>query len=125
MFDFKGLLGKKQQGGTPADASFSFMQVGQVADVPPGAGKVFTVMGREIWVFNIDGVFHAINNICPHQYRPIGTAEFQGKMLTCLWHSFEFDVETGACAVAPQFQLTKFPVRVEGENILVALREAD
>lgn len=121
MFDFKGLLSKQSEdkGGKERPP----VVVGRVPDVPPGTGKVFTAMGREIGVFNVDGEFHAISNICPHQYRPIGTAEFQGKMLTCLWHSFEFNVETGDCPVAPQFRLTKFPVQIEGENILVAFSE--
>jgi nitrite reductase/ring-hydroxylating ferredoxin subunit len=40
-----------------------FVKVAQVSDVPPGTGKCVEANGRQIAVFNVDGMFHAIE-IC-------------------------------------------------------------
>jgi nitrite reductase/ring-hydroxylating ferredoxin subunit len=32
--------------------------------------------------------------------------------ITCPWHGFRFDADTGECLSAPQCQLEPFPVRV-------------
>ena len=123
MFDLKRWMGKKRGEGEGRPEGFT--RVASVADIPPGTGKVVTVMGREVGLFNVDGRFHAIDNICPHNYRPIGTLEFNENRIPCLWHGFTFNVETGACAEAPHFQVQRYRVRVEGEGVFVALQEIE
>ena len=124
MFDLRGWLEKKKVGETAQiESPDAFVPVASVSDIPPGTGKVVVVRGREIGLFHVDGQFHAINNICPHQYRPIGTAEFNGRMLTCLWHSFEFDIETGACPKVPQYRLQKYRVLVEDGTVFVSFSQ--
>jgi nitrite reductase/ring-hydroxylating ferredoxin subunit len=41
--------------------------VAPVADIPPGTHKVFTVGGRPIGIFNLNGKFCGLLNRCPHQ----------------------------------------------------------
>ena len=41
--------------------------VAPVAEIPPGTHKVFTVGGRPIGIFNLDGDFFGLLNRCPHQ----------------------------------------------------------
>ena len=48
-----------------------FVRVGRVDDVAPGAGKVVVVMGRDVGLFNCGGTFRAVENVCPHNNRPI------------------------------------------------------
>jgi nitrite reductase/ring-hydroxylating ferredoxin subunit len=40
-------------------------------------------------------------------------------MLVCPWHAWEFDCRTGAPDVDPDYQIPKFPVKVEGDDILI------
>src|SRR5262245_19375997 len=36
-------------------------------EIPPGGRKIVRVAGREVGVFNIEGAFYALKNVCPHQ----------------------------------------------------------
>ncbi len=114
-------MGKNNSQGNPSNLS----QVASVNEVPPGTGKVVVVKGQEVGIFNVEGNIHAINNICPHNYRPIGTAEIEGSEVTCLWHSFKFNLKTGICFDAPQYRLRRYHVEVENGNIFIELRELD
>ena len=45
--------------------------VAKVEDLPPGERKVVPVGGKGgIGVFNIDGEFYALKNMCPHKGGP-------------------------------------------------------
>lgn len=98
-----------------------FVRVAAAADIPPGAGKVVVVMGREVGLFNVGGIFRAIDNICPHSFRPIGAVDFDGKVVTCLWHGLSFDVEDGRCLQTTEFCVETYPVRVEDGQVMVSL----
>lgn len=103
------------------EAGNRFLEVASTEDVIPGKGKVVVVMGREIGLFNVEGQIEAIDNTCPHSVRPIGNVEFNGHMVTCLWHGLKFNVVNGECPQAPHYKAKKYPVRVEGDRIFVGL----
>ncbi len=117
MFGLKGWREKKEVEDQRVEDGF--VRVASVAEVPPGRGKVVMMRGREVALFNTDGRFHAIDNICPHSYRPIGTLGFDGKLVTCLWHGLTFNVETGECPEAPHYRVQRYRVWVENEDIFL------
>jgi nitrite reductase/ring-hydroxylating ferredoxin subunit len=39
--------------------------------------------------------------------------------VVCPWHAFEFEVTSGRCLNNPNLQIPCFPVKVEGQDILV------
>jgi 3-phenylpropionate/trans-cinnamate dioxygenase ferredoxin subunit len=41
--------------------------VGRVSEWTPGSKKIIQVEGRSIGVYNVDGHYYAIRNLCPHQ----------------------------------------------------------
>ena len=85
--------------------------VAPVAEIPPGTHKVFTVGGRPIGIFNLDGEFYGLLNRCPHRGGPMCEGQLVGELnshrpgeylrtgdrtfLECPWHGWEFDVKTG------------------------------
>ncbi len=52
----------------------TLVRAAAVQDVPPGHSKLLYIQGREIALFNADGTFYAVKNICPHR----GTALDRG-----------------------------------------------
>lgn len=96
------------------------MRVASMHEVPPGTGKLVTMMGREIGLFNVGGKIEAIDNTCPHNQRPIGTDGIRGGAVTCFWHNLTFDLESGTCTEAPHFRIRKYPVRVRNQEIYVS-----
>jgi 3-phenylpropionate/trans-cinnamate dioxygenase ferredoxin subunit len=106
--------------------------VARVDEIPPGERKIVEVEGRSIGVFNVDGVFYALRNRCPHQGGPLcrGTiaafvsstkpGEYQvsrhGQMLRCPWHGWEFDITTGQSWFDPgKVRVRRYEVTVEPE----------
>jgi nitrite reductase/ring-hydroxylating ferredoxin subunit len=63
-----------------------------------GEGRaVVQVEGREVAIFVVEGVVHAFDNECPHEGNPLVEGEVIGPTLTCAYHGWRFDLETGAC----------------------------
>ena len=99
----------------------NFVKVAQTSEIPAGQGKCVEVEGKRIAIFNVDGTFYALDDVCPHQGGPLSEGELSGKVLTCPWHGWEFDVDTGVNRDDPDVIQEKFEVMVDGSDIMVAV----
>ncbi len=101
-----------------------------VAELPPGERKIVEIDGRSIGIFNVNGEFYALRNICPHQFAPlclgkvtgynrpsaVGVYDWtrEGEIIRCPWHAWEFDIKTGKSIFNPHKVKTRsYPVTVE------------
>jgi nitrite reductase/ring-hydroxylating ferredoxin subunit len=99
-------------------------------DLRPGERTIVDVGGLSVGVFNVNGEYHALNNICPHQLAPLcegqvtGTTcsttpgEFEswdrdGEVLRCPWHGWEFDITNGESLFNPHVRTRTFEADVE------------
>ena len=98
-----------------------FVKVASTQEIPEGEGRCFEVNDQQVAVFYVDGNFHAMDNVCPHQGGPLGEGELDGNLVTCPWHAWDFDVTTGENSEDPDEKQTIFEVKVEGADILVAV----
>jgi nitrite reductase (NADH) small subunit/3-phenylpropionate/trans-cinnamate dioxygenase ferredoxin subunit len=98
-----------------------FHPAARVEEVPPGTGTVVRIRGRDVALFNVEGTFHAIDNMCPHAGAPIGVRRFDGRIVTCGYHGMRFDVTTGQCPDAAGYCAETYEVRVVGEQVEIAL----
>ena len=111
--------------------------VASVAELPPGARKIVEVEGRSIGIFNVNGRYVAVLNVCPHELAPVcrgkvgGTTltsppgEFrwgrEGEILQCPWHGWEFDLLTGNC-LTDKRRLRLYPVTIEEDTVFIVTR---
>ena len=95
--------------------------VTQAADVPVGEGRVVDAEGRALALFNVEGVFYALDNACAHRGGPLGEGELDGTTVVCPWHAWRWDVKTGANVNNPAVQMACFPVAVDGGRVVVEL----
>lgn len=111
--------------------------VARVDEIPPGERKIVTVEDRSLGIFNVNGTFVAVLNVCPHELAPVclgrvgGTTlpsaagEYcwgrEGEILACPWHGWEFDLLTGRALADPRRRLRRFPVTVVGDTVCVTL----
>jgi len=98
-----------------------FVRVAGTADVQPGHGMVAEVNGKTVAVFNVDGVFHVVDNTCLHRGGPLGEGEVEGSVVTCPWHGWQFNVATGACVNNPSGKVAVYQVKVEGSDVKALL----
>ena len=99
----------------------NFVKVAQTSEIPAGQGKCVEVEGRRLAIFNVDGSYYAIDDVCQHQGGPLGEVELSGKIVTCPWHGWEYDVTNGINTFDTDLKQEQFQVKVDGNDILVAL----
>lgn len=89
---------------------------------PRGRTVVETEVGP-VAVFLVDGRPYAVENACPHEGNPLAEGEVAGGVLTCVFHLWRFDLETGACLYGDA-PLRRHEARIQGEDVLVQLTDA-
>ncbi len=97
----------------------ALVRTAKVAEIPPGTIREFQVDGKAIALANVGGKFYAINNTCLHRGGPIGQGPLEGKVVTCPWHGWQYDVTTGKIAQNPAVGVDCYPLEVRGEDIFV------
>ncbi len=97
----------------------AFLRAAKKDEVPAGTIREFAVDGKTIALANVDGSFHAINNTCLHRGGPLGQGELEGKVVTCPWHGWQYDVTTGKVTMNPSVGVDCYAVEVRGEDVWV------
>ena len=97
----------------------NWIRVASVVDCPPGSALELVAGGQIVALFNIDGEFHALDGVCPHQGGPLGKGQLTGSVVTCPWHGWQFDVCSGQHQTSATLRHPTFAVKVEGEDVLV------
>jgi nitrite reductase (NADH) small subunit/3-phenylpropionate/trans-cinnamate dioxygenase ferredoxin subunit len=99
----------------------SRVRLAATGEIPPGEGRTLEVRGRAVALFNVDGRFYAIDNECSHRGGPLGDGELEGRVVSCPWHAWRWDVTTGANVNNPAVRVACYPVTVEDGAIFVEL----
>ena len=98
-----------------------FTKIAKVSELPKGTGKTVDVDGKTIALFNCDGKFYALDNACQHHGGPLAEGMIAGTSVTCPWHGWQYDIPSGQCATDPSVKNQRFEVKVEGDDILIAV----
>jgi len=87
-------------------------------DFKAGSHEVVDVDGTQIVVFNLDGKYFAIEDVCTHDGGCLTGGEIEGDQIICPRHGARFCIRTGAALTAPAYEATAtFPVRVENGEV--------
>ena len=108
--------------------------VAQTGEIAPGTRKIVELEGTSIGVFNVQGRYVAVLNLCPHEFAPVCLGRLggttlpsapgewlwgrEGEILACPWHGWEFDLLSGAC-LTDRRRLRTYEVTVEDDQIIV------
>ncbi len=85
-----------------------------------GDRRVVEAQGTRIVVFNLDGEYYAIEDMCTHDYAPLEGGVIEGNAITCPRHGARFCIKTGEALSPPAYEaITTFPVRVENGVVFV------
>lgn len=89
----------------------------------PQEGKVMEAEadGVTICLARVGGALAAVDNLCPHREGPLSEGWIEGNAVVCPWHSWAFDLQTGAAEPPERARVDVFPVRVEGDDVLVEI----
>lgn len=97
-----------------------WLDAGACESFPSARAKtVCTPQGERIAVFNHNGSFHAVHNVCKHQGGPLGEGKIIDGCITCPWHGWQYKPEDG-CAPPPFTEKVRtYPVRVVAGRVQV------
>ena len=98
----------------------SFHKVCTLDDLWEGEMESFNVEGQEILLVCAEGGdIKAFQGICPHQDIPLVEGKFDGTKVICRAHLWQFDACTGKGINPDDCALAEYPVRIEGDDVLV------
>lgn len=105
------------------DGMAKWIRFAAVDECLPGTSIERACAGRIVALFNVGGDYFAIDGVCAHQGGPLAKGELRGTLIACPWHGWQYDVTSGQHKTNRTIAQAKFPVRVEGNDILIDLEE--
>ena len=103
-----------------------FIEAGKAGELAPGTMKRIDIRGRRILLANVDGRLCAVDDTCTHEEASLSTGVLNGELVKCPLHGSRFNVCTGKALEEPaEEDLRTYPVRLEGDRILIGLPEGE
>ncbi len=103
-----------------------FIPVARLSEIPPGGLRRVEIAGRLILLARVGDDIYAVDDNCTHISGPLDQGELDGHVLTCPIHLARFDVRDGSVLRGPaRDPLPTYPVRIEGDQALVALPDEE
>ncbi len=97
-----------------------WVNVASIEHLGPSESHVVDVNDVMIAVFNIDGDYYAIEDICTHDGAELTGGKVEGDQIICPRHGARFAIKTGEALTPPAYEpVTTFPVRVKNGMIQV------
>ena len=98
--------------------------VAKIDDLQDGQTKQVEVEDSALLLAKIDGQIYATGAYCTHYGAPLAKGVSCNKTVVCPWHNACFDLTSGEQLEPPGLNdLPKYKVRIEGEDIYVAIPE--
>lgn len=96
-----------------------YVRIAKISEIAPGTIREVQAEGKTLAVANVDGKFYAISNTCIHRGGPLGQGSLVGRLVTCPWHGWSYDVSTGTASHNQAAGVASYPVEVRGEEVFV------
>jgi nitrite reductase (NADH) small subunit len=93
--------------------------VGKLSDFPSGTSQEIVVGCHVIAVFNTESGMYAVDGMCAHQGGPLANGKVAGCVITCPWHGWQYDLQTGQHLTAKSVRLQSFAVKIENGEVLI------
>jgi nitrite reductase (NADH) small subunit len=95
--------------------------VARVDDLPPGSVRHVRAGDVELALARVGDEFFATEGACLHLNGPLGHGELVGRVLSCPWHGWQYDVTTGLNEFDHEIELETYPVHIENGEVRVEL----
>ena len=97
-----------------------FVKVARVEDISPGERLFYDFEYESVIVFNVDGAFYCIADLCTHDDGPLEDGALEGFSIECPRHGACFDIRTGAVLALPATRpIPHYAVKVENGDVYV------
>lgn len=117
-------------------ATRNFVTVAKVGELENGQMKAYKVGRRKILLARVADRYYAASSVCPHMGANLALGKLEGTILTCPRHASKFDLTRGQVirwtdwtgvkrtlskVFRPARPLPVYPVKIEGDSILIGI----
>jgi methionine sulfoxide reductase heme-binding subunit len=96
-----------------------FVEVCKADRIPESRATIVSLSGERVAVFKYDGKVSAISNVCQHQNGPLGEGRIIDGCVTCPWHGYQYQPESGAAPSPFKEKIPTFRVKVLDGTVFV------
>lgn len=97
-----------------------WFDVAPTGEFTAGTWRSIDLDGTQVAVFNLDGEYYAIENICTHDGGILTGGALEGEQIVCPRHGARFSVKTGKVLAPPAYEdVIRFPVQVASGMVQV------
>ncbi len=102
--------------------SSTWIRIASTADVADGEALGIETEGLSLALYHIGDEWYCTDNVCTHAFALLTDGWFEDYLIECPLHAGQFDVRTGkGCGDPIETDLKTFPVRIEGNDVMIAL----
>ncbi len=106
-------------GTNGTETTDGFVDACAVADIPENRARIICLSGERVAIFKYDGKISAVSNVCQHQNGPLGEGKIVYGCITCPWHGYQYQPDTGASPPPFVEKVPTFNVRVKSGRVYV------
>jgi 3-phenylpropionate/trans-cinnamate dioxygenase ferredoxin subunit len=110
----------RSQSGELIITMSEFIKVAKTSDLDPGEKMLVEYDDEDVGLFNLDGEFYAISDVCTHDGGPLVEGHLDGDCIVCPRHGARFNIKTGEQTMPAFAPVPLYQVKIEGDNILIA-----
>lgn len=89
-----------------------------LSEIPQGCSLQKSEAGERFTCVRVGDQIHVLADRCPHQGYPLSQGDVRDGVLTCAWHNWKFEVETGDCQFGGE-AVRRFPSVIEDGRVVV------
>ena len=97
----------------------NWIEVLKTNQLEESKGTTVFVNERDIALYKYEGDFYALDNTCLHRGGQLGDGTMDGPNVICPLHGWDYDVKTGVSRYEPKERIECYPVKVEGDNVMI------
>jgi len=102
------------------DNNAEWVDVCSVDEIQESRAKVVQIEGQDrIAIFRNDNSLSAVTNVCAHQGGPLGEGKIIDGCITCPWHGYQYQPDSGASPPPYTEKISTYEIRVEGRRVLI------
>ena len=95
-----------------------------ISEINENSVKVVNIENKDIAIFNVDGEFYAIDDLCSHAEASLAEGEVFDCKVECPLHGAEFDLKTGEAVTLPATQpVDTYMISVENDIIYLEMND--
>lgn len=100
-----------------------FIKVAQTSALAPGEKMLVEYDDEDVGLFNLNGEFYAISDVCTHDDGPLVEGTLDGDCIICPRHGARFNIKTGAQTMPAFAPVPLYEVKIEGDDIWIRPKE--